>query len=77
MGLRDGEVYFAVPDDGGTINIDRISSSIPQNTWKHVVLTFDGTEYSLYIDGVLSNSLGSVVTSYPNKQAPDMNSCQK
>ena len=26
---------------------------------------------------ILIDILGSVVTSYPNKQAPDMNSCQK
>lgn len=48
--------------NGTTYNITCNTTDIPVNTWKHVVLTHDGTNAKLYINGTLTRTL-SVPTS--------------
>jgi len=42
----------------GTTSADRINSNttLPNNVWHHVAVTYDGTTARLYIDGVLDNT---------------------
>lgn len=66
-----------------------ITSSYPinQNRWHHVAVTFNGSEYNLYIDGilvkasvsgnnpVLNNSVNCVVGSMDQEQSPELQNC--
>ena len=40
--------------DGGSFNATPTGHILTQNTWNHVVGTFDGTAHKLYINGVLA-----------------------
>lgn len=56
LGSSNGNnAVFALYNTNGQVSqeID-ITNALPQNTWTHIVGTFDGTSASLYINGVLS-----------------------
>ncbi|MFA5132768.1 MAG: LamG domain-containing protein [Candidatus Paceibacterota bacterium] len=55
--VSQDKLLIVLSDDGS--NIDKLyESSITtlDNTWKHIALTFNGTDISIYINGVLDNS---------------------
>lgn len=53
LAIAEGEVRFSVHDNGtaGEENKDIIGAPIDYQVWHHVVLTFDGVDYKMYVDG--------------------------
>ena len=70
LGGSSGEIRFYYSFDGSAAAyIDTASGVFSDNTWVHLALSFDGTNYTLYADGVnvvrLANS-----TQIANKSSP-------
>ncbi len=61
--LRQGgtSMYFTVSDSIGYL-IDIYSSSVFDNTWKHVVGMYDGTTGKIYVNGLFKNSASNTGT---------------
>ena len=59
MNLNEGSILYTVPEDGlsGLENYDRLSSEADLNVWRHVVLNFDGANYTLYIDAEVRSTV--------------------
>jgi len=55
--LRQGDtsMYFTVSDAGGYL-IDISAAPVFDDTWKHIVGTYDGTVGKIYVNGVLKSS---------------------
>ncbi|MFA5249045.1 MAG: LamG-like jellyroll fold domain-containing protein [Candidatus Paceibacterota bacterium] len=55
--LRQGDtsMYFTVSDAGGYL-IDISAAPVFDDTWKHVVGTYDGTVGKIYVNGILKSS---------------------
>lgn len=78
VGLSNNNIYFGLQHDvGATFIRKRSTQTIDRNVWKHVFVTYDGSEnesgLNIYIDGILSdyasNSSGSY-TGMTNGTAP-------
>lgn len=57
---NSGVVTLMLLNNGvGTINISRVSTSVAQNAWKHIVVTYNGSGLAsginIYINGALAN----------------------
>lgn len=52
----NGVLCFYCVDNGGTARA-LYGAVIPTNTWRHVALTYDGTTYRIFTEGVLNSSL--------------------
>jgi len=57
MAIRGRDLRFGFGNEAQWI--ERITASaVTLNTWNHVVVTFDGTTYRLYVDGVKKDETG-------------------
>ncbi|MDB4339613.1 LamG domain-containing protein [bacterium] len=70
VGGSSGEIRFYYSFDGSAASyVDTASGVFSDNTWVHLALSFDGTNYTLYADGVnvarVANS-----TQIANKSSP-------
>jgi hypothetical protein len=59
-----GKTFAGATDFSLTVN-SLIQYPFPQPNWHHVVYTFDNTNYKIYLDGVLMNTIAST-TAIPN-----------
>ena len=53
------DLRFNLRDNGSFIGSVQAESSLSLNTWHHIVITADGNEYKLYVDGV-SKTLSAI-----------------
>jgi hypothetical protein len=56
-----GQVTIAGRSSGG-LQSHSSTATLPLNTWRHVVGTYDGSTFKVYIDGVLSSSASNTFT---------------
>jgi hypothetical protein len=54
-----GDLVEARFRNSAGLNFDIIDSNLQLNTWQHYILTYDGTELTLYRNGVLSGSIAA------------------
>ena len=52
LSIVDGQVQFNWYNTSGTGNVTTGSNSIGTNRWYHLAVTFNGTTYKLYVDGL-------------------------
>ena len=53
--------------DGSTWHAHTVEDVIEQNTWVHIAVTYDGTNYSLYINGILEFTTTTDAGNYPTR----------
>jgi hypothetical protein len=59
VGSNRSEIYFARTDDGGTATYTGSNAAISLNTWYHIVVTYDGTTMSFYLNGAQTGTATS------------------
>ncbi|MCX6880093.1 MAG: Ig-like domain-containing protein [Verrucomicrobia bacterium] len=76
FGLQaDGRLAADFEDYNNGLNHPIIGTNVvPSNVWKHCAITYDGSYWRIYIDGVLDNSLQ--ITGGGNIQVPRYDSIQ-
>ena len=76
FGLQaDGRLAADFEDYNSGLNHPIVGTNVvPSNVWKHCAVTYDGSYWKIYIDGVLDNSLQ--ITGGVNVQVPRYDSIQ-
>jgi hypothetical protein len=56
--------FFSFGSGSAEVNVALVGSAVPytQNTWHHVAVTYDGTTYRVFMDGVITRSSVSATT---------------
>ncbi|MBI2076715.1 MAG: LamG domain-containing protein, partial [Candidatus Aenigmarchaeota archaeon] len=64
--LQNYSLFFVFTNESGTVTITSAANSVPWNRWTHLAATYNGSNASLYVNGIFADSAagtGSINTS--------------